>query len=44
MRSYASMRQPDKRIQYCCEILDGGAAPEFRLTPGEKGPTSNIQH
>lgn len=35
MRSYASMKQPDKRIQYCCEILDGGAAPEFRLTAGK---------
>lgn len=33
LRAFASCKHPDQRIDYLCEILDGGAAPAFRLTP-----------
>ncbi|KAK9817936.1 hypothetical protein WJX72_004523 [[Myrmecia] bisecta] len=41
MRYYASMKQPDKRISYQCEILDAGTAPEFRIRP-EDDPDNPI--
>ena len=31
-RMYASSVRPHARVAYICEILDGGSAPEFRLT------------
>lgn len=32
-RMYASVKDPDRRCSYMCEILDGGEVPEFVVTP-----------
>lgn len=31
-RTYASYRQPGTKTVYVCEVLDGGRAPEFKIT------------
>ena len=31
-RTYASYRQPGSKTVYVCEVLDGGRAPEFKIT------------
>eukprot|EP01092_Planopodium_desertum_P006439 TRINITY_DN26811_c0_g1_i1.p1 TRINITY_DN26811_c0_g1~~TRINITY_DN26811_c0_g1_i1.p1 ORF type:complete len:312 (+),score=54.83 TRINITY_DN26811_c0_g1_i1:628-1563(+) len=35
-RTYASMKDPDKKVLYTSEILDGGEVPLFRVTPEDQ--------
>ncbi|KAK3255707.1 hypothetical protein CYMTET_35125 [Cymbomonas tetramitiformis] len=34
-RHYASCKDPDARVVYTCEIVDGGGVPEFRVTAAD---------
>ncbi|CAM2115246.1 transforming growth factor beta regulator 1 isoform X3 [Caretta caretta] len=35
-RVYASMRRPDQRCLYTCQIKDGGAGPRFEIVPEDE--------
>ena len=37
IREHISMFTPPERMQYLCEILDGGSKPLFRVTPMKDG-------
>lgn len=36
-RVYGSVQDPNEKVEYICEILDGGKGPIFRVTPAIKG-------
>lgn len=49
-RVYASMRRPDQRCLYTCQIKDGGSGPRFEIVPEDEpgsalaGPTADACH